>query len=86
MQQGLEIGPLLPCNVIVDEVPGGSVVSLVNPISMLSVVENPGVQPVAEETRARQRRVAEVIRRQPAQGATRPNRRAGCDRPPRPRR
>ncbi|NIW94675.1 MAG: DUF302 domain-containing protein, partial [Phycisphaerae bacterium] len=49
----LEIGLLLPCNVIVYEEDGGSVVSIVDPISMLGVVENPELDPVASEARSR---------------------------------
>jgi uncharacterized protein (DUF302 family) len=58
----LEIGLLLPCNVIVYEEDGGSVVSIVDPISMLSVVENPNLQAVADEARVRLERVAKALR------------------------
>ena len=57
----LEIGLLLPCNVIVYEENGGSVVSIVDPISMLGVVENPGLKPVADEARTRLQRVIEAL-------------------------
>jgi len=57
----LEIGLLLPCNVIVYEEDGGSVVSIVDPISMLGVVENPALNPVAEEARTRLQSVIEVL-------------------------
>ena len=57
----LEIGLLLPCNVIVYEEDGGSVVSIVDPIAMLGVVENPDLGPVAEEARARLQRVIEAL-------------------------
>ena len=49
----LEIGLLLPCNVIVYEEEEGSKVSIVDPLSMLGVVENPDLSPVAEEARTR---------------------------------
>ena len=52
-----DIGLLLPCNVIVYELEGGSVVSIVDPLSMLGVVENPALKPVANEARARLERV-----------------------------
>ncbi|MGD8625164.1 MAG: DUF302 domain-containing protein [Anaerolineae bacterium] len=59
----LEIGLMLPCNVIVYEKEGGSsVVSIVDPISMLGVVESPELEPVADEARARLRRVAEALK------------------------
>ncbi len=57
----LEIGLLLPCNVIVYEQDGGSVVSIVDPVSMLDVVESPGIDPVAAEARERLQRVVETL-------------------------
>ncbi len=57
----LEIGLLLPCNVIVYEDNGGSVVSIVDPISMLGVVESPDLESVAQEARARLQRVIEAV-------------------------
>ena len=58
----LELGLLLPCNAIVYEREGGgSVVSIVDPISMLGVVESPELTPVAEEARARLQRVIEAL-------------------------
>jgi uncharacterized protein (DUF302 family) len=59
----LEIGLMLPCNVIVYEKEGGgSVVSIVDPISMLGVVDNADLEPVADEARARLKRVAEALK------------------------
>jgi len=57
----LEIGLLLPCNVIVYEEDGGSVVSIADPIAMLGIVGNPALNPVAEEARARLQRVLETL-------------------------
>jgi len=57
----LEIGLLLPCNVIVYEEDGSSVVSIVDPISMLGVVENPELDPVAHEARTRLQRVIDAL-------------------------
>jgi uncharacterized protein (DUF302 family) len=57
----LEIGLLLPCNVIVYEEDGGSVVSIVDPLSMLGVVQSPELQPVADEAGARLERVARTL-------------------------
>jgi uncharacterized protein (DUF302 family) len=58
----LEIGLLLPCNVLVYGEDAGSVVSIMDPLSMFSVVENPELQPVAAEARARLTRVIEALR------------------------
>ena len=49
----LEIGLLLPCNVIVHEEEGGSVVSIQDPIAMMSVANSPGLDPIAHEARER---------------------------------
>ena len=57
----LEIGLLLPCNVIVYEEDGGSVVSIVDPLSMLGIVQSPELQPVADEAGARLERVAKAL-------------------------
>ena len=64
----LELGLLLPCNIIVyeDEGGGGSFISIVDPISMLGVVKNPDLEPVADEARTRLKRVAEALADKPA--------------------
>ena len=59
-----QIGLLLPCNVVVaqGEEEGTINVSLVDPTSMLGVVTNPDVEPVAKEARAKLERVAESLK------------------------
>lgn len=57
----LEVGLLLPCNVIVYEEDGGSVVAIVDPISMLGVVKNRQLEPIAREAWARLQRVLEAL-------------------------
>lgn len=59
----LEIGLLLPCNVVVyeDESGAGSVVSIIDPIMMLGIGINPGLSAVGEEASARLRRVLNVL-------------------------
>lgn len=62
LDEELDIGLLLPCNVIVyDDEQGGSVVSIVDPITMLGVVENPSLDAVANEARARLQRVSQAL-------------------------
>jgi uncharacterized protein (DUF302 family) len=57
LQTELEIGLLLPCNVIVYETtPGRSVVAAMAPVGAMSVVGNPALVPVAEEVEGRLRR------------------------------
>lgn len=62
LQNELEIGLLLPCNVIVYETDNGqSVISIVDPISMLGVVESPTLDPIANEAKARLHRVIKAL-------------------------
>ena len=50
LNEELELGALLPCNVIVYESDSGSIgVSAVDPSVMLSVVDNPALDPIADE-------------------------------------
>ena len=58
----LEIGLVLPCNVIVYESgPGTSVVAAMAPLSAMSVVGNPGLTPVAQEADQRLRRALRTL-------------------------
>jgi uncharacterized protein (DUF302 family) len=59
----MEIGLLLPCNVIVyeNDEGSGSTVSIVDPIAMLGVAVNPALEDVASEAQTRLARVAEAL-------------------------
>jgi len=62
LQTELEIGLLLPCNVIVYEVEeGATVVSIVDPLSMLGIVEGEALKSVANEANARLTRVIDSL-------------------------
>ena len=62
LQNELEIGLLLPCNVIVYETDeGNSVISIVDPMAMLGVVEQDALKNVADEAKARLTRVIEKL-------------------------
>ena len=62
LQNELEIGLLLPCNVIVYETEAGqSTVSIVDPISMLGVVQGPALDPIANEAKTRLQRVLKTL-------------------------
>ncbi|BAM00865.1 MULTISPECIES: DUF302 domain-containing protein [Caldilinea] len=57
-----EVGLLLPCNVIVyEDEAGGAVVTLTDPMSMVAFLDNPALQPVAEEARSRLEKVAQAL-------------------------
>lgn len=58
-----DIGLLLPCNVIVyaDDVPGRSVVAVMDPVEALQLTGNEEIRPLAEEVRGRLTRVLEAL-------------------------
>ena len=53
----IDVGLLLPCSVIVYEDEAGSVVNILDPLSMTQLIQDPALTPVAEEARARLQRV-----------------------------
>ncbi len=56
------IGVLLPCNVVVREDSTGKVhVDFMDPVSVLALVDHPGVQPLANEVKARLKRVQSAL-------------------------
>jgi uncharacterized protein (DUF302 family) len=57
LQEEINIGLLLPCNVIVYEQDGRSVVSAVDAARMLSVVDNPKLESTASQVNEKLRRV-----------------------------
>ncbi len=60
-----EVGLLLPCNVTVAFIDDNvTEVSLVDPLSMLGVVDHPDLKPIAEEARARLERVALTLQKE----------------------
>jgi Uncharacterized conserved protein len=56
-----EVGLLLPCNVIVYAVEGGTRVSAIDPAVMLAMIDNPALAEVANEVRAKLTRVIERL-------------------------
>ena len=57
-----EVGLLLPCNVTVSYVEDQvTEVAIVDPLSMLGIVQHPDLEPVAAEARARLDRVAAAL-------------------------
>ena len=57
-----DIGLLLPCNVLVREDHGGQVhVDFMDPISVLSLVDHPGVTPLATEVKQKLERACDAL-------------------------
>jgi uncharacterized protein (DUF302 family) len=62
LQMEADIGLLLPCNVVVRAVEGGqTVVEALDPVKQLGVADNAELPELAEEVRARMRRVVESL-------------------------
>lgn len=58
-----DIGLLLPCNVVVyaDDIPGRSVVAVLDPVEALQLSGNEQIRPLAEDVKARLTRVLKAI-------------------------
>jgi uncharacterized protein (DUF302 family) len=56
-----ELGALLPCNVVIYERRGATHVSAVDPVVMLSIADNPALEPIAGEIRAKIERAVEKV-------------------------
>jgi uncharacterized protein (DUF302 family) len=57
-----KIGTMLPCNVIVQQHDGGGVeVSAIDPVASMQAIENPGLADVAQDVRARLKRVVDSL-------------------------
>jgi uncharacterized protein (DUF302 family) len=61
LQAEEDIGLLLPCNVIVYEKEGRTVVAAFDPMTMTQLVDNELIAPVAEEVRERLVRVIDAL-------------------------
>lgn len=59
----LDVGLLLPCNVIVFEESNMTVVNIIDPMSMTNFIQDPVLDAVAEEARKRLKRVSEAIQK-----------------------
>jgi len=58
-----DVGLLLPCNVIVYEEGAGTIVNIIDPMSMTDFIQDPALDLVADEARSRLKRVAEAIQK-----------------------
>ena len=61
LQEEINLGLLLPCNAVVYEKDGRVWVGVVDAAKMLSVVGNPGMNPMADEVNRKLRRAADAL-------------------------
>ena len=63
LTEDVDIGLLLPCNVILYEgdSPGTTVVGVINPTVQLGITGRPDIQPLAEEVGTRMRRALDAL-------------------------
>lgn len=61
LSQESQLGLLLPCNIVVQRENEQTIVSAIDTQSLLSLVGNPGLEPIAEDVNARLQRVLERI-------------------------
>ena len=62
LQHSLDVGMLLPCNVIVYETDDGkTVVSAVDPMQTMAAQAEPGLRPIAEQVREKLRLAVDAI-------------------------
>ncbi len=64
------IGLLLPCNVVVAEEEGGSLVAVLSPKAIFQLVSNPQIAGLAEEVEAKLRRALESVAPAASRGAS----------------
>jgi len=63
LQTELDIGLLLPCNVVVYEIDGGSMVEAIDPERALDIVGTPELQAIATEAKALLLKALEAVSR-----------------------
>lgn len=56
-----QLGLLLPCNVVVQEVGGKTLVSAIDAAKMMAVIGNPALREIAEDANARLNRVLDSV-------------------------
>lgn len=66
LEADLDVGLLLPCNVVVYQDGPGSVVAILDPIAMLGVSDNAALRPIAAEAKVRLERVIQRLQSQQA--------------------
>ncbi len=56
-----KIGVMLPCNVVVQAHDGKTEIAAVDPVASMQAVDNPALQPIAEEVRERLKQVVDRV-------------------------
>jgi uncharacterized protein (DUF302 family) len=57
-----KIGTMLPCNVIVQELEGGTIeVAAIDPVASMQAIENPDLKGIAEQVREKLKNVVESL-------------------------
>jgi uncharacterized protein (DUF302 family) len=64
LQAELDIGLLLPCNVVLYAEGAGTAIKVMDPQAALGLVDNPAIAPVAREARARLEKALEALRQE----------------------
>ena len=62
LQAELDLGLLLPCNVVLYEEDGGTTVRIMDPVAALSLATNPAIAPVAVEVRTLLEQALHILR------------------------
>lgn len=61
LENDLDIGLLLPCNVVIYEGEGGTVVSAIDPEKAMSIAGDPAIEPIAKQVGEKLRSAIESI-------------------------
>jgi uncharacterized protein (DUF302 family) len=56
-----KIGTMLPCNVVVQERPEGVEISAVDPVASMQAIDNPSLAKIAEQVRAKLKKVIDNL-------------------------
>ena len=62
LQAENKIGTMLPCNVVVQEIKEGAIeISAIDPVASMQAIENPTLENIAEQVRAKLRKVIDSL-------------------------
>jgi len=62
LQTEIHVGTMLPCNVVVQELPSGEVeIAAVDPVASMQAIDNADLRAIAEEIRQKLRRAVDAV-------------------------